>query len=444
MGDRVSRTTIGGSAPVQACGKGIAFAAAFRVCDLATRIQATTDDWLSRANTTSLRRRGIAHGAPGCELHTDETRPTNGWWILLLLLLVPGILTGCGSPGENGNSAPTVGVNATRGPAEGGLAATEATAARAGADPGAATAATGRKLKVVATFSVLGDLVRNVGGDLIELTTLVPPGGDAHTFEPSPADGVALAEAEVVFENGLQFEAWLPDLFAASGSKARRVVLSEGIELLKAPEGEDDERADETAMAGVDRQAEGTTTVGTDEHGAWDPHVWHDVNNAVRMVEHIRDGLAAVDPANAATYRGNAGSYLQQIKALDAFVVERANTLPPERRKLVTTHDTFGYFARRYGFEIVGTPLGVTTEAADPSAAEIAALVNQIKATGVLAIFTENIENSRLMQRIAREAGVELAPPLYTDALGEQESDGDTYEKMIRYNIETIVQALGK
>ncbi|MDQ5852968.1 MAG: zinc ABC transporter substrate-binding protein, partial [Chloroflexota bacterium] len=340
-----------------------------------------------------------------------------------------------------------VAVNATGGPAEGGLSTTEATAARAGADPGAATAATGRKLKVVATFSVLGDLVRNVGGDLIELSTLVPPGGDAHTFEPSPADGVALAVADVVFENGLQFEAWLPDLFAASGSKARRVVLSEGIELLKAPEGEDDEHADETATAGADRQAEGTATTGMDGHdeqGEWDPHVWHDVNNAVRMVEHIRDGLAAVDPANAATYRGNAASYLQQIKALDAFVVAHANTLPPERRKLVTTHDTFGYFARRYSFEIVGTPLGVTTETADPSAAEIVALVNQIKATGVPAIFTENIENSRLMERIAREAGVELAPPLFSDALGEPGSDGDTYEKMIRYNVETIMKALGK
>ncbi len=375
------------------------------------------------------------------------SRAKIGRRILLLLLLVPGILTGCGSPGETRNSAPTVEANATGGPAEGGRAAAEATAAHTEAEPAAATAATGRKLKVVATFSILGDLVRNVGGDLIELTTLVPPGGDAHTFEPSPADGVALAAADVVFENGLQFEAWLPDLFVASGSKARRVVVSEGIELLKAPQGEHDERADETATAGLDGQAEGTSTVGTDGHdeqGEWDPHVWHDVNNATRMVEHIRDGLTAADPANAATYRGNAGSYLQQIKALDAFVVERANTLPPERRKLVTTHDTFGYFARRYGFEIVGTPLGVTTEAADPSAAEIAALMNQIKATGVPAIFTENIENSRLMQRIAREAGVELAPPLFSDARGEPGSDGDTYEKMIRYNVETIMKALGK
>jgi len=322
--------------------------------------------------------------------------------VALVLLFGLAALTACGGTSQPAASAPTT-------------------------EPGA-TAVAGSPLKVVATFSVLGDLAQNVAGDLVELKTLAPAGADAHTFEPRPADSVALAEAQVVFENGLEFEEWLSDLFTASGSQAQRVEVSEGIELITAEEGEHDEHAEEEG-----------------EHGEFDPHVWHDVNHAVIMVEHIHDGLAQADPANADAYRANADSYLQQLKDLDAFVVERVNTLPAERRKLVTTHETFGYFARRYGFEIVGTALGsVSTEVADPSAADIVELVEQIKASGVPAIFTENIEGGGVTERIAREAGVELAPTLYTDALGEPGSNGETYEQMMRYNVETMVTALGR
>lgn len=294
---------------------------------------------------------------------------------------------------------------------------------------------TGTGLKVIATYSILGDLVQNVAGDLVDVRTLVPAGGDAHTFEPSPADSVALAEANLVFENGLEFEPWLSDLFAASGSQARRVVVSEGIDLLEAGHSPgEDEHGDETA-AEMEEHAD----------GEFDPHVWHDVNNAVIMVEQMRDSLMEADPASAATYRANADAYLQRLQDLDAYILGRANTLQPEQRKLVTTHDTFAYFARRYGFEIVGTALGsVSTEVADPSAADIVELVEQIKAVGVPALFAENIESGSLMERVAREAGVELAPTLYTDALGEPGSDGESYEKMMRYNIDTIVTALSR
>ena len=275
--------------------------------------------------------------------------------------------------------------------------------------------AAGGKLRVIATFSILGDLVRHVGGDLGALTTFVPPGADAHTFEPSPADSVALAEAAVVVENGVGFEPWLPDLLTASGSRAARIEVSRGIGLLQAGEA-----------------------------GELDPHVWQDAGNTMRMVENIRDGLVQADPANAAAYRTNAETYLRELKELDAFVVERVAALPPERRKLVTTHDTFGYFARRYGFEIVGTAVGVSTEAADPSAATIAALVEQIKAAGVPAIFTESMTSGSLMERVAREAGVVVAPTLYTDSLGAAGSPGDSYVSMMRYNVETIVTALAQ
>lgn len=280
-------------------------------------------------------------------------------------------------------------------------------------------------LPVVATFSIVGDLVQNVGGDRIALATLVGPGGDAHTYEPTPQDSAALAEAALLFENGLAFEEWLDDFYAASGSQAARVAVTAAITPLPAPAG--------------DEHAEG------DEHGhdEYDPHVWHDVNNAVAMVEAVRAALAAADPANAAAYTANAAAYTQQLTALDQFVVEEVATLPAERRKLVTSHDTFGYFAARYGFEIVGTALGAaSTEAADPSAGELAALVEQIRAAGVPAIFAENVANPGLMETIAREADVELAPTLYTDALGEPGSSGATYLELVRYNVATIVQAL--
>jgi zinc/manganese transport system substrate-binding protein len=288
------------------------------------------------------------------------------------------------------------------------------------------TAASGQRIGVVATFSILGDLVRNVGGDRVAVRTLVGPGGDAHTFEPSPTDSVALSEASLVFENGLGFEPWFDELYASSGSKATRVVVTERVEPIKAADG--------------DEHAEGAQP----ERDEADPHVWSDAGNAIRMVEAIRDALAKADAANAETYAANAERYLAELKALDDFIVAETNKLPAERRKLVTIHDTFGYFAKRYGYQIVGTALGsISTEAADPSAGELAKLIEQIKAAGVPAIFAENVHNPDLMSRIAAEANVKLGPSLYTDALGEPGSDGDTYLKMMRYNVTAIVTALG-
>lgn len=290
----------------------------------------------------------------------------------------------------------------------------------AGANPNNA------KLDVVATFSILGDLVQNVGGDRVAVRTLVGPGGDAHTFEPSPADSVALSQASLVFENGLGFEPWLDELYTSSGSKATRVVVTERIAPIKAAAGSE--------------HAEGEQP----ERGEPDPHVWSDAGNAIRMVEAIRDALAKADTANADAYMANAEGYLAELKALDSFIVAETNKLLPQRRKLVTIHDTFGYFAKRYGYEMVGTALGsVSTEAADPSAGELAMLIEQIKAAGVPAIFAENVHNADLMSRIASESNVKLGPSLYTDALGEPGSDGDTYLKLMRSNVTAIVTALG-
>jgi ABC-type Zn uptake system ZnuABC Zn-binding protein ZnuA len=295
-------------------------------------------------------------------------------------------------------------------------------AAPATADSGSA-AGSGGRFNVVATFSILGDLVQNVGGDRVAVRTLVGPGGDAHTFEPSPADSAALAEARLVFENGLGFEPWLDKLYTSAGSSATRVVVTERVEPIKAGQ--------------ADQHAEG-------QQAEYDPHVWGDAGNAIRMVEAIRDALAKADAANADVYKTNAERYLAELKALDDFIVAQTSKLPPDRRKLVTMHDTIGYFGKRYGYAILGTALGSTsTEAADPSAGELAKLIEQIKAAGVPTIFAENVHNPDLMDRIAAEANVKLGPPLYTDALGEPGSDGDSYLKMMRYNVTAIVTALG-
>lgn len=284
------------------------------------------------------------------------------------------------------------------------------------------------KFKVVATYSIVGDMVKNVGGEAIDLRVLVGPDGDAHTFEPTPQDGVALKEASLIVENGLEFETWLDELYTSSGSQAVRAALSDGIEPLAALE--ESEHADEP---------EGETHA----HGEFDPHIWHSTANAAVMAKNIQNALSTVDPANAATYQANAEKYLAEIAALEIFIKAQANSLPAERRKLVTTHDTFRYFARDYGFEIVGTALGsISTEAGDPAADELAGLVNDIKAAGVPSIFAENVANEKLMSQIATEAGVKLAPTLYTDALGKPGSAGETYLKMMRYNVETIVAAL--
>jgi len=281
------------------------------------------------------------------------------------------------------------------------------------------------KFRVVATYSVLGDLVRNVAGDAAEVVTLVGPGGDAHTFDPSPQDGMTVADAAVVFENGVGFETWLDKLHAAGGGKAVRVVVTTGLELREG-------------------QCNHQPGAKTEPHAHEDdPHVWHDVRNAAHMVGVVRDRLCELDPPNATAYRANAAAYLARLDALHAWVEAKVGELPPDRRTLVTNHDTFGYFAERYGFRVAGTALAsLSTEAADPSAKEFARLVDAVRAAKVPAVFAENVHNPKLMERLAAEAGVRLAPPLFTDALGPPGSGGDTYEAMVRHNVTTIVAAL--
>lgn len=283
-------------------------------------------------------------------------------------------------------------------------------------------------LHVVATFSVLGDLTQAVGGDAIQLTTLIGPGVDAHTYDPSPADLAMLEQADVIVENGLGFEPWLDNFLDSTNFHGERIIASDSI----TPRHTDE--SDHAAAEGHDE---------AHAHAGDDPHVWHSVPNAIVMVGNIRDGLQGADPDRASAYDASAAAKIADLQQLDAWVREQVATLPEDRRKLVTSHDTFGYFADTYGFQIIGTALGsLSTEAGDPSARQIAQLIGQIRESGVPAIFAENVANPDLMESIAAEAGVALAPPLYSDALGAPGTPGDTYDGMMRSNVETIVQAL--
>lgn len=285
-------------------------------------------------------------------------------------------------------------------------------------------------LRVVASFSILGDWVARVGGDRIDLTTIVPAGGDAHTFDPNPDQVARIADADLIFEIGLGFERWMDDMVDASGAAATRIAVSDGLALLTAG-------GDENGQDAHEDEDE-------HDHGDHDPHIWGDVANAIHAAGVIRDALAATDPANAAAHEADAAAYISELEALDSRIRDQVTTLPEERRKLVTTHDTFGYYAHAYGFEIVGTALNsLSTEGGDPPASEIAALVAAIQDAGVPAIFAETVSSSDLMEVIAAEAGVTLAPPLYSDALGDAESDAPTYVALMDYNTTTIVTALG-
>jgi zinc/manganese transport system substrate-binding protein len=267
---------------------------------------------------------------------------------------------------------------------------------------------------VVATFSVIGDLVKNVGGDRVEVATIVGADGDTERYDPNPGDALAITRAQLILENGLGSEPWLDRLYRSARATAPRVRVSQGFDLI----------------AG--------------DRGDFDPHFWHDVSSTMQVVRTIRDTLSGYDPANADVYSANADAYLARLDALDAWVRDRVSALPEERRKLVTSHDTFGYFARSYGFQILGVGLQSFFTDAQPSAQQINRLVQEIRAAGVPAVFVENVTDPRLMQRVAQEAGVRVAPQLYTDALGKFDSPASSYVDMVTYNVNTIVTALSR
>lgn len=304
----------------------------------------------------------------------------------------------------------------------------------------------GGETKVVASNSIVADLVENVAGGEAEVTALVGPREDVHNFGPSPSASAELAEAAVVFENGLELEPWMDGRYESSGTEAARIPLAESneIEWLTA---EDDHGHGDHEDEHAEEHEEGRTDEHGHEdhaHGEYDPHVWHDARNAIHMVREAEATLSEADPENAGAYEENADEYVAELEELDGEIERLTGEVLEENRRLVTAHDTFGYFVEAYGFEVVGTGLdSFSTEASDPAAGKTAELADEIQEAGVPAIFPENVSNPALMQRIADEAGVDLAPPLYTDALGEPGGEAGTYVDMMRYNAAAISDALG-
>ncbi len=263
---------------------------------------------------------------------------------------------------------------------------------------------TGGAVQAVATISVLQDLVEQVGGDRVEVSTIVPVGGSPETFQPSPSDAQRISEARVVFQNGAGLEEWLGDLVQSAGGEDVKVVeLSRGMNIVEG-----------------------------------NPHLWLNVSNAAIYVEKIRDTLIEADPEGAETYRANTEEYLAELEELDRYIEEQAASIPEERRKLVTFHDAFPYFARAYGFDLIGVIL--QNPDAEPSGRRVADLIREIENEEVPAVFTEPQFNAKLADTIAAEADVEVYE-LYTDTLEENESAG-SYEAMMRTNMDRIKEGL--
>jgi zinc/manganese transport system substrate-binding protein len=282
----------------------------------------------------------------------------------------------------------------------------------------AASARAQDRLKVIASFSIQGDLVKNVGGDRVEVATLVGPNGNAHVYAPSPGDAKKVADAKLVFVNGLGFEGWLERLVKASGTKAPIVIATKGIKPLERTGDHDHDH----------------------DHGRADPHAWQSVANAKIYVANIRDALIAADPAGKDAYLANAAAYLGKLDALEREVREVIAKIPADRRRVITSHNAFGYFQNAYGVNFIA-PQGVSTEA-EASAKDVAAIIAQIKKQKAAAVFLENVTDPRLVEQIARETGAKVGGTLYSDALTDDKGDATTYIDLIRHNLRQLASAL--
>ena len=270
-------------------------------------------------------------------------------------------------------------------------------------------------LPVVATFSILADFARNVGGDRIDVAALVGPDGDTHVYQPKPADAEKLSAARLILVNGLGLEGWIDRLIKASGARAPVIVATKGI---------NPQKMREEGRIGLD------------------PHAWQSIANAKIYVANIRDGLIAADPGGEAVYRANADNYLGKLGALEAEVKREIAKIPAGRRQIITTHDAFGYFGTAYGFRFIA-PEGVSTET-EASARDVAKIIRQIKAEKIPAVFLENVTDVRLMQSIASESGAKIGGTLYSDALSPPAGPASTYIDMMRNNVRELSAALAK
>lgn len=288
-------------------------------------------------------------------------------------------------------------------------------------------------VEVVASFSILGDMVSQVGGDRVAVTNIVGPNADSHVYEPRPQDAALLGKAQVFFVNGLGFEGWLERLVEATAFEGKVVTVSDGVSTHEMTEEEGHDHAHEEE--GHDHE---------DDHGhhheGTDPHAWQSLSNGLIYVANIKAALCEIDAEGCPVYTANAEAYSAEIAALDAEVKAAIAAVPEADRKVITTHDAFGYFAEAYGVTFMA-PEGISTDS-EASAADVARLIDQVKQDGVKALFIENMADPRLVQQIAAETGAKLGGSLYSDALSEPGQGAATYLEMFRHNVGLLVPAL--
>ncbi len=277
------------------------------------------------------------------------------------------------------------------------------------------------RLNVVASFSILGDMTQRVGGERVQIHTLVGYDSDAHVYQPTPADARTIARADLVVINGFGFEGWIERLVKSAGYRGKVVVASAGVKTLK-----------RTSTGGPAH----------DEGAGVDPHAWQDLSNALRYVDNIESALAEVDPKGADRYRANASAFKQEISALDGEIRTSFATIPEARRKVVTSHDAFAYFGRAYGIAFIA-PVGINTDA-EPSAGGIAKIIRQIRNERIPAVFLESVSDPRLLERIRSESGAHIGGTLYSDSLSKANGPAHSYLDMMRHNAETLSTALTK
>lgn len=298
------------------------------------------------------------------------------------------------------------------------------------------------KLKAVASFSILGDMVRQVGGDRLDVTTLVGPNGDAHVFSPTPADARTLASADIFFVNGLGFEGWMERLEKSSGFKGTAVVASKGVAPLTIEGGHHDADAveDHEKHASEEEHDHDDHAAAEIHDAETDPHAWQSLANGEIYVANIRDGLIAADADGRSVYEANAVKYLAALQAEDKAAKAAIANLPQAHRRIITSHDAFGYFASAYGLEVIA-PEGVSTEA-EASAQDVAKIIRQIRKEKIPAMFLENVTDPRLLNQITKETDAKIGGTLYSDALSDKDGPAPTYLDMFRHNIGTLTAAL--
>lgn len=268
------------------------------------------------------------------------------------------------------------------------------------------------KIKVVSSASIFQDMAKNIGGDKITSESIVPVGGDPHTYTPKPSDVELVSSADLILINGLTFEGWITELIENSGTKAKVVLITEGIEPIKS----------------------------LNYHNASDPHAWMNAQNGLKYAYNISAGLAAVDPDNALYYADNGSKYSAEIKKVDSYIKQQIATIPEAQRILITSHDAFQYYGRAYDITL-NAIMGISTES-EAQSKDVQRVVNAIKVNKVPAVFIESTINPKMLQQIASDTGVKIGGELYADSIGEEDSEAPTYLKMLTHNTDVIVNAL--